>query len=173
MRVSYCERWNNRLAEPIEPISEEEARRRYEKGPWFTVVIGDPPIPHCFIEINWENDYMGVNFLDEAGSTRCVYAFTRVDDSRMFLDQATFWQYPKDGKYHPMFEAELIEAFFYRQDGTATHEVRDEITGEVTLADHAGVPLDINWEPVPEFGDWASVARRDREKPGALKNHHP
>ena len=78
------------------------------------------------------------------------------------------WEYPDDGEYHPMFEATRIEEFTYSQDGTAHHEITDTRTGEVTAEDRAGVPLDINWEPVPNFGEWASVAREDREKPVAL-----
>ena len=42
-------------------------------------------------------------------------------------------------------------------------EVRDEQADEIRNIKYRDVKLDINWEPVPVFGDWEAIARYDRE----------
>ena len=39
-------------------------------------------------------------------------------------------------------------------------------TRKETIEEFMDVPLDINWEPVPVFGDYTSVTRVDREPNG-------
>ena len=44
------------------------------------------------------------------------------------------------------------------------HEAIDDAVAEVEeVISRSDVPVDINWEQVPEFGDWSRVARWDRE----------
>jgi hypothetical protein len=161
--VTYCERWNAKLCRPVGRLTVAAARERERSGsPWYTVVLGELTRPDCYLEVAWENAHLGVWFLDEDGRPWLHYGFTRVEPERMFLDSVVRWEYPP-GAGRRIAEAETVETITYRQDGTAHQEIEQASTGQVRLRDFTGVPLDINWEPVPSFGDYRSVARLDRE----------
>ncbi|TCO62847.1 hypothetical protein EV192_102986 [Actinocrispum wychmicini] len=82
----------------------------------------------------------------------------------MFLKSIIRWQYGDDSA-RLINESELIEEITYKVDGTVRREITDEKAHERTVTDYRDVNLDINWEPVPEFGDWGSITRFDRDKP--------
>jgi hypothetical protein len=163
--VTYCERWSPKLRRPSGRLTAAQARARETAGgPWYTVVLGEPSRPDCYLEVAWANAHLGVWFLDEAARPWLHYSFSRVSERRLFLDAVVRWEYPA-GAGSRLGEAERIETISYRQDGTVHRELADLAAGEVTLTDHTGVPLDRNWEPVPGFGDYRSVARLDRDPP--------
>jgi hypothetical protein len=160
--VTYCERWNTKLCRPVGHLSRAQARERdLTDGRWYTIVLGELARPDCYLEVAWENAHLGVWFLDEDCRPWLHYSFTRVDEKRLFLDSVVRWEYPPSAGRR-LAEARLVETITYRQDGTVHQEIEDPGRGEVILQDFTGVPLDINWEPVPRFGDYRSVARLDR-----------
>lgn len=73
------------------------------------------------------------------------------------------WDIP--GGYVEPGEANYIETVLYGQDGVVRYREKDKLAGEVRNKSIRDVPLDINWERVPEFGNWDSVPRYDREPP--------
>lgn len=162
MRITYCRRWNEILGKPIQPLTEAQARQRDRAKQWYTVVLGDIANPDCYLEVAWENDHVGVWFLDDHGRQVLHYSFRRVDENRMFLRSITRWEYP-EGAPRGLDEATFIEEFTYEQDGTVRREVDDARANEISAEHYSDVPLDINWEPVPKFGDYRSVTRLDRE----------
>jgi len=164
MQVSYCRRWNFLLDRPIDPLTEEGARAADAAGELYTVVLGDPTGPEKIIEVVWEDNHVGVVFFDRLQRQSLHYSFTRVDDKTMFLHAITNWQYPDDTA-KTIDESSWIEHIEYHQDGIVEHEVRDEQAGEIHTKKVRDVKLDINWEPVPTFGDWESIARHDRQPP--------
>ncbi|MEU5692777.1 hypothetical protein [Actinosynnema sp. NPDC020468] len=164
MDHTYCERWNFPDVAPVIPLSEADARQRDAEGELYTAVIGEPANPEVLVEVV-RPDYVGVYFPDKLGRQWQKFAFRRVDDA-LFLESITRWQYG-DESARMLGEAELIEQVKYREDGTVHRQVRDKKAREKRDTDYHSVSLDINWEPVPEFGDWASVARFDRDKPAS------
>lgn len=62
-------------------------------------------------------------------------------------------------------ECEPIEEIRYRPNGIVHRELRDKKAQEKTATDYGDVQVDINREPIPEFGDWASISRFDRDQP--------
>jgi hypothetical protein len=80
----------------------------------------------------------------------------------MFLESVIRWQYG-DANARMLGESELIEKISYREDGTVHRQIRDKKAKEKRDTDYRNVKLDINWEPIPKFGDWASIARFDRD----------
>ena len=164
MQVSYCRRWNFRRDRPIDPLTEDEARRQDAAGELYTVVLGDPAGPEKIIEVVWENKHLGVIFFDRLQRQSIRYSFTRVDDDTMFLRSITNWKYDDDTA-KTINESSRIEHIEYHQDGIVEHEVRDEQAGEIRTKKIRDVKLDINWEPIPTFGDWEYIARYDRQPP--------
>jgi hypothetical protein len=161
--VSYGERWNPMLGRPVDEIFPDEARRRYVDGPWFTAVIGNRARPESYIEIDPEKGFFGVHFLDTRGSVWLKYSFRRVDGRRLFLERVTRWLYPEDGQRHVNMDAVLVEKVHLRPDGTVERTTVDNRTGEGRKERLADVPMDASWEAVPEFGDFDSIARLDRD----------
>jgi len=133
------------------------------------VVLGDPTSPEKIIEVVWENDHVGVVFFDRLQRQAVHYSFRRIDDKTMFLTSITNWQYPDDNA-KLINESCRIESIDYQSDGIVEHEVRDKQADEIRRTKYRDVNTDINWEPVPTFGDWASITRFERDKPPAREN---
>jgi hypothetical protein len=131
-------------------------------------VFGDGAAPAGYIEVNWGKRYLGVYFLDERRRPWLRYSFTRLDEDRMFMESVLRWEYP-DESAPAKVGATLTEKLSYGQDGVVQREVRDDVAREVRRQTITDVRLDINWEPVPRFGEWDSVARQDREPASAAQ----
>ena len=162
--ITYCERWNDLLHAPINIIGADEAKRRHEAGELYSVVLGDLKVPDAFIEVNWTHNYLGVWFLDEKCRRVLKYGFRRVSETQLFMNDIVRWDYPPEarGRFN---DALLIESIHYEQDGTVRQTTKDKTVREIVEKTIKDVPLDINWEKVPQFGQWDSVARYDREPP--------
>ena len=169
MQVTYCRRWNFLHDQPIDPLTEAQARKRDAAGKLYTVVLGDPAGPEKIIEVVRASGHVGVAFFDPLQRQSLYYTFTRVDDDTMFLHGMTNWKYPNDAA-KTINESCWIEHFEYHQDGIVEHEVRDEQADEIRITKYRDVKLDINWEPVPAFGDWDAIARYDRQPPASPRH---
>ena len=143
-------------------MTPKEAQRRDREKQPYTVIVGDAGHPDCYVEVAWDNDYLGVWFLDEDGRRWLQYAFARIDDTKLFLDEISMWKYP-DGGARALDEAVLMEEWTYTPEGIARHRVTDYRKNVVTQDEYSDVPLDINWEPVPPFGEYEGVSRAERE----------
>ena len=127
------------------------------------VVLGDQERPDALIEVNWSMDFLGTWFLDDKLRRNLHYSFTRVDAKTLFLEQITLWEYPKDA-VRDLNTATKVTTLTYNQDGVLHEAIDDSVTGTESVISRSDVPLDINWEQVPTFGDWARVARWNRER---------
>ncbi len=163
MQVSYCRRWNFKRNRPIDPYTVDEARQRDQAGELYSVVLGDPSAPDRIIEVVRPN-HIGVWFFDPHQRQSLNYIFRRADDTTMFLHNISRWAYPNE-QAHGLNESSIIEAIEYEPGGIAHHEIRDKAADEIRRTSYRDVKLDINWEPIPAFGDWTSIARYDRDKP--------
>jgi hypothetical protein len=160
MQATYCELWSDPLHEPEDPMSADLAQVLDRRGEPYAVALGIPACPDVMIEVDWKNSHLGVWFSDDEGRRDLHYAFTRVDCTRLFLAEITLWTYPEGAVF--LFEASVVETISFREDGHVKQTIDDGSVGSITVFEYAGVPLQTNWEPVPTFGDWTSVARRDR-----------
>lgn len=163
MQVTYCELWSSKRRKPTGEMSADQARQRGTKGESYCVVLGDPGTPKTVIEVVPENNYYNVNFLDGEGRTSAAYGFEKIDDSRLFLTEMTLWTYPEGARSKS--QASRVESFEFRPDGYAAQTVDDSSSDQIEKTEKIKVPVDANWEPVPEFGHWDSIARYDRGAP--------
>jgi hypothetical protein len=160
MQATYCELWSDPIHEPAEPMSADLAQLLDRKGEPYAVALCMLASLDVLIEVDWQNSHLGVWFSDEEGRRDLHYAFTRVDDRRLFLSEATLWTYPDGAAF--LFEASVVEAISFRVDGCVKQTIDDSSADSIKVFEYSGVPVHTNWEPVPTFGDWTSVARRDR-----------
>jgi hypothetical protein len=154
--VQYADRWLTRRGRPGTALDEGEARRRHEKGELYTVVLGDPGRPSAYLDVRNEAGFVGVHFLDDAGRPYLTYTFARDPDSDddLFLEQATYREYAGD-------EVVRGDAYYFEKDGTVVKEHKDYAEREAERGETRD-DVSSNWEPVPEFGSYDSIARVER-----------
>jgi hypothetical protein len=158
----YCERWQDREHRPSDVITEVEARGRDSRGEPYLVVLGDPEQPDALVEVNWSADFLTTWFLDDNLRRNLKYSFARVDAKNMFLEQIILWEYPEDA-VRDLDTAIKVTTLSYNQNGVVYETIDDTVAGTEEVISRSDVPLDINWEQVPDFGDWSGVARWNRE----------
>ncbi|RDI64530.1 hypothetical protein [Nocardia pseudobrasiliensis] len=149
------------MGQATEPLSQAQARSLDLAGEWYTVVYGEPAAPAAILQVVRGNRHIDVTFPDDHGRPVLTFDFRQIDDDRMFLTTVTRWEYGADSA-RSMSDADVVDKLSYREDGTVHRDLRDQRTHERTTTDFAEVDVNGNWEPVPVFGDWASIARRDR-----------
>jgi hypothetical protein len=153
--VSYCERWNNNQKQPTFPLSADEARARHETGELYTAALGDHETP-TLIEVFLSEGYVGVRWLEPHGKDAMRYAFRRIED-RLFLSELAINTVSAEGK---VVEA---ESTLIRPDGTVEVSLFDNVNRTVKTAEpKTGRDVTAMWEDIPQFGDYASISRRER-----------
>jgi hypothetical protein len=153
--VSYCERWNNKQNKPIFWMSEDEARARHDSGELYTAVLGDNETP-TVVEVFLKEGYVGVRWLETHGKDAMRYAFRRIED-RLFLSEVAINTVSTEGK---VVEA---ESTLTKPDGTVEMSLFDNVNRTVKTAEpQTSKDVTAMWEDIPQFGDYASVTRRER-----------
>lgn len=163
MEITYCETWSWRMRKPTDVMTVEQARSRHARGESYCVVTGDPSAPQAIIEIVPENSYIEVSFVDSSGRVHTAYGFSKVDSSRLFMAEVTVWSYPEGARSKS--HASVVESLEYSQDGYMCRSINDKSLDHIKKIEYTDVPVDVNWEPMPEFGRWESIARYNRDVP--------
>lgn len=163
LQVTYCELWSNKLRSPTDVLTEAEARDRDARGEQYCVVLGDPGAPQAILDIAWVNSALRVSFVDEEGRSHTEYLFRKMENGKLFMHDATTWTYPEGSRRKS--QASHIEEAQFRPDGYASRTIDDSSAGQIEKTEYTDVPVENNWEPMPEFGHWESVARYDRDAP--------
>jgi len=163
VRYEYCREWDTASRTPLEPLSEMEARQRFEgqvpePDHWFSVAAlrddsRPDSVPDFTLEVLPHAEFVNVAFLDEFASERFNYGLTRIDD-RLFMSHVTEHRYPDDGRHHGLHEATFVEEFLFRPDGYVKRVVMDESDSMTHASEYRDVDVAQHWQEVPGFGDW-------------------
>ncbi len=146
---------------PPGPCSVDEARARHANGEVYAAVLRDPEAQLTLAGIELEGRAANVSFLDGAGRLYLRYSFGPAEDGkRMFLQAASFIEYADDVAK----ESIASESYHWREDGTAYFERSDKVENLHTQREGTKDLLDRHYEPLPAFGDYASIFRVDRDK---------
>lgn len=164
MPLNYCERWDARNKAPAKPLSEAEARRRHDAGKPYSVLIGPGESDtRTVVAVRLETGYVGVTFLNEDQEPELLYIFgfsaTPADgpaEGSMFLSEA---------RYRDPSGVEPETVYKFARDGRMMARRATAEGGFETLESEIGT--DILVEPVPDFGSYSSVTRRERDRPTA------
>jgi hypothetical protein len=158
---TYCEQWNNLTETPMTPLTPGQAETRHVSGELYTAVASRDTrsVPELRVEMRLETGYSSVIFMDEHGRDILDYTFTLVDGS-FFLETATSYFYGDSSERGGYAEAERTETYEFTTDGIIRRTV--EIDGEESVESRHGIDVTGNWEPVPTFGAYESLIRRDR-----------
>lgn len=150
----YFERWSRAKNEPIGPLSAQVAKARHAGGTsYVAVVIVDEQ--KCVVDI--AGDWVSVLFFDPLGRLYVKYDFKRMEPGRVFLSSAMHMEF-EGGNVRP----QTAVTFAFEVDGAITIEKRDMLSGELYEKNSHGDPA-VNWDAYPEFGDYRSLCRLNRE----------
>ncbi|GGM10420.1 hypothetical protein [Micromonospora yangpuensis] len=161
--IEYCHSWNVRRNRVGVALSEDEARGRDAAGEQFIAALrprgSRQPV---LVTVSGQTDTISVTFRDQHGRQNLKYWFVKADDERLFLRTVMLWEYPNDDPKLRQSEATKVEELSFRPDGYVQRIVMDHVERMKDTYEYDDVPVADNWEPVPEFGDYWSIARRER-----------
>jgi hypothetical protein len=161
MNWTYCEQWNNLTETPMNPLTPEQAQGRHASGELYTAVASptEKSAPTLRVEIRLETGYASVIFMDEHGRDSLDYTFALINGS-LFLETATSYDYGDSQERGGYADAERMESYEFTTDGIIQRTI--EVDGEESRESRQGVDVASNWEPVPDFGAYDALIRRDR-----------
>ncbi|MGC0368305.1 hypothetical protein [Microbacterium sp. SLBN-111] len=172
-RVVYGRAWDDLGLQMGGIISSDEARRRFLDGgkdDWFSVGayadgVPDGAAPEYTMEVTPQGGFISVSFYDQLCRVRIEFLFGKTDAGVMFLEEIYDFRYADESTYHLRSDSILTTNYRYRPDGSMHWYRDDAVKGVIEEADYRDIDVSTHWEPVPEFGDWASITRFDRAKP--------
>ncbi|MGF0173177.1 hypothetical protein ACQF36_22545 [Streptomyces sp. Marseille-Q5077] len=158
---TYCEQWNNLTEEPMNPLTPEQAQARHTSGELYTAVASptEQSAPALRVEMRLETGYASVIFMDEHGRDSLDYTFTCINGS-LFLETATSYDYGDSQERGGYADAERMESYEFTIDGIIQRTV--EVDGDESRESRHGIDVASNWEPVPNFGAYDALIRRER-----------
>lgn len=169
MAQVYCD-WRTLYGEAGgEVYSVEEARRRFEAGERCTVLIGDDPQrPETVMEIDLSGEMIKVTWLDELLRPELMYLFSTQEEpswpeDQLLLEQTHIPVYENDNR-PPEHQSSHDESFYFKADGSywGVRASRGGADTEETRGTLDPDQLAIQTEPLPVFGEWDSLLRRER-----------
>ncbi|NUP17115.1 MAG: hypothetical protein HOZ81_13600 [Streptomyces sp.] len=162
---TYCEQWNNLTETPMNSLTPEQARARHVSGELYTAVAfpAERSAPALRVEMRLETGYASVIFMDEYGRDTLDYTFTLVNGS-FFLETATSRNYGTSRERGGYADADRTETHEFTTVGglERTVEAQGETEDGESRESRRGIDVAANWEPVPEFGAYGSLIRRER-----------
>jgi hypothetical protein len=158
---TYCEQWNNLAETPMNPLTPEQAQARHVSGELYTAVASpaEQSAPTLRVEMRLETGYASVIFMDEYGRDTLDYTFTLTNGS-FFLETAISYTYGNSEERGGYADADHTETYEFTIDGVIQRAVEEE--GSESKESRHGVDVSSNWEPIPAFGAYASLIRRER-----------
>lgn len=163
--ISYWDTVNDtnylRLFKKGEITSVEVARKNHEDGLMYSVIVlDDDGSPYCSLDIVHENEFIGVDFLDDSGRIYLSYHFDEVEPmKKLFLREVWYSFYPnseaKDANYRLHFVFDHDGNAAYRKYDDLEHKIYDYETKE---------PLDVSglYEDYPKFDHYEGLIRLER-----------
>jgi len=152
--ITFCERWFRRKKRIIGPIKVEDALKLEKEGNPYTVIIGNPQHPDCFIEIN--SGSYGVSFLDEFKRDYFRYTFKEESNGMLFLYETIFREY--NGESDSILTGTI---YWFSPDGKVKIEKSKAPFKKAELIEKE-TDVSKNWEKKPEFGKYDNLIKKER-----------
>jgi hypothetical protein len=158
MTFLYGRAWFSDERKPVEPITEQEARVVFDRGPQLGVaaVEGVGHVPRYVLMMNAHAASVDVERFDEYGSVVSSTSYETVK-GRLFLYSATEWLYPDDGRYHGMQGNVAIRVFNFKPNGYSRLRTKVKAAPAATIEEFSGVNVSDHWLDPLEWGDWDRI----------------
>jgi hypothetical protein len=171
LRYTYCRSWSGKRKGPLDPLSAEEARRRFEglvpePNHWFSVAaqrVGGAvdDAPEFVLEILPHADFINVKFVDQYHTQRFLYGFKKLD-SKLFMTNITEHNYPEEPRFFDLDESLTVEQIVIKPSGYVKQVLYDYKYGKRNVSEYRGVDVAGNWQEIPEFGEWDELGEFER-----------
>jgi hypothetical protein len=158
--IEYGERWSPNYQEWLNPCSEAEARRRHEARKLYTALIEQHDGSRLALELCFAFSYCNIYYFDAQGRGVMRYTFVPTDKGRLFLCEIATAEYQGDDPWSTRGISRN-----YTQDGRVKTLLSERNRGLIVLGENEPADVRFHDEPVPAFGDWESLIRRDRTRP--------
>lgn len=159
----YCYDWNEVTRAPRDPYDEEAARARHARGEIYTALNGDSLHPHTAVQVCLQKTpWAEVKFLDDQLRVYMTYSFGSADRGRFFLDESWRVEFDDQGKKRSS------EVIHFDKDGLLT-VIQTDLNSRMAEEFNVRGDLSGNWELIPDFGNYVSIARFDRPTPMAAQ----
>jgi hypothetical protein len=155
MEIHYCSGWFFARKRATEMWDEATARAAHEAGAPYAALLGSIASPYAVV--TFMGDCLVVSFLDNRSRDHIDYEFYEKHSGRLFMSRAVFRKYVGDSD--TVREAEV---YTIREDGHVTVG-REDLAKQVAESKETHTDVSSFWEPYPTFGDYASIARLERE----------
>lgn len=186
--LAYGTGWSEIYKVVLNPMTESEARARYEAGEPVKIACGEEPLTlddpddldlegdepavwTLYADLGQSRrdpdqpDVVEVEFFNFWGTREASYFFRRQDDGRLFLTDVAEYEFADTSRFVRGNDWSVLTEHSFRPDGTSAVVVRTALpdgSTDVKKTEHAGGDFSAHWEPVPDWGEWASITRRDR-----------
>ena len=155
MEIYFCNGWFIAQKRATQLWHEAQAEAAHRSGQPYTALVGSATSPTHVVEVR--KDSVGVAFLDEHRREYRVHSFDEVSSGKLYLSMVVVREFEGDSD-----KIAVGSSYLYSQAGKlfvkqeiATEEMMDTAEAYVDLTDH--------WEPYPEFGEYSSLCREDRD----------
>ncbi|GAA4411123.1 hypothetical protein ACFQV2_11860 [Actinokineospora soli] len=164
--VNYCFKWNYADGAPGEPLTEAEARVKDGAGEEYTAIMEPRPGAQSptLVTVVWKTGVVVVTFLDDPGRKATEYTFMKKTGESLFLTRISIWTYPSAEPGLRLSDSSTHETITYREDGYVKRVIKNKAERTQETVEYTDVPVSTNWEPVPAFGDYRSIARFERDQ---------
>lgn len=119
--------------------------------------------PECYVTVVPKNKHIGVNFIDDAGRNYLKYLFREVKEDRtLFLREVWYYHFTSETQESEDYRLHFV----FDQEGNVAIRKYDEIN-QKTEDYESNRRFDISglYEKYPEFGQYESLVRLDRDLP--------
>lgn len=158
--IAYGEKWSDYHQDWRKPFSEQVARRRHAARKMYTALITQHDDSKLALELCFAFSYCNIYFLDALGRCDLCYVFEPTPDGRLFLCETSTGEYPPGDS---RWAVRGISRNF-KQDGRMK-TLLSENKSIILLGENEPVDVSTHFEPLPEFGQWESLIRKDRTRP--------
>ena len=158
MAYLYGREWFDDKREPVMPITEEEARLVFDKGPQLGVatVEGVGSVPRYTLTLSARAEDVSVHLYDEHGSEVSVLSYD-TQKGRLFLFNVVERLYPDDGRYHGTTGALANRTYYVKPNGYSRLRTRVESAPAATIEEFSGVNVSEHWLDPLQWGDWDRI----------------
>ena len=162
--VQYGEQWDEGRDKFNIPFTTEKAKKEHEKKQLYTALVEGGPAGSVVVEMCFSGTYCHVKFLDDRKRIYLRYSFDQVTGDRLFLVEIAERFYDDDSG-----RVSYGRISTYQEDGSVSvlEGKAGSGAGRHKTVREFKTTLDprIHYEPIPEFGHYESITRRDRTQP--------
>jgi len=164
MDLFYCKGWFRARKQPTEMWSEDVARQAHNRGAHYTVLVGSPERPTCFLEVS--EKAVAVGFLDESLREKLSYSFQEVRPDTMFLSMVTYREFV--GNSDAVAEG---TSYIFKEGGEVSIQRKTFDPHTIETAEST-LDLSGNYEAKPSFGHYGDLIKAERGPFQKVRREH-